>query len=142
MKPISSLFCAILLGTTALAAMPVVSQAAGIGPGEDALSVGVGIGVLIGQQDDDRRHRRDNGDQQDDRDRRDNGGNDRRGGHDRGGGQHDDGIGRAMDIGRNYGRVLNAWPQGGSLFLVRVDTPHGRVDMVIDVDSGRVVGER
>ncbi len=104
------------------------------------LSVGAGAGLLIGQQDDDRdrRHRRDNDNRRDDRDHRDNSGNDRRGG----GEQHDDRIGRAMDIGRGYGRVLNAWPQGGSLFLVRVDTPHGRVDMVIDVDSGRVVGER
>ncbi len=54
----------------------------------------------------------------------------------------DNRIDRAFAIGRGYGRVVNAWPQGGSLYLVRVNTPHGRVDMVIDVDTGRVVGER
>jgi len=141
MKSIPSLFCALVLGTTALATMPATSWAAGVGQDGTLLSLGTGAGVLIGQQDDDRdrRHRRDG----DDRDRRDNGGNDRGGNDRRGGGeQRDDRIGRAMDIGRSYGRVLNAWPQGGSLFLVRVDTPRGRVDMVIDVDSGRVVGER
>ncbi len=173
MKSIPSLFCAFLLGTTALAAMPVASQAADIGPGEVALGLGVGAGILIGQQDDDRRHRRDNDDRRDDhrndRDRRENGngggngGNDRRdtrddrgngrdnGNYERrdnragaygGGEQRDDRIGRAMDIGRSQGRVLNAWPQGGSLFMVRVDTPRGRVDIIVDVDSGRVVGER
>ncbi len=59
-----------------------------------------------------------------------------------GGLPRDNRINRAFAIGRGYGRVVNAWPQGGSLYLVRVNTPHGRVDMVIDVDTGRVVGER
>jgi len=54
----------------------------------------------------------------------------------------DNRINRAFAIGQGYGHVVNAWPQGGSLYLVRVNTPHGRVDMVIDVDTGRVVGER
>ena len=54
----------------------------------------------------------------------------------------DNRINRAFAIGKGYGRVVNAWPQGGSLYLVRVNTPHGRVDMIIDVDTGRIVGER
>ncbi len=54
----------------------------------------------------------------------------------------DNRINRAMAIGQVHGRVLNAWPAGGSLFMVRVDTPRGRVDMLIDVDTGRVVGQR
>jgi hypothetical protein len=140
MKPIRSLFCALMLGTTALATMPAASWAAGVRQDGTLLSVGAGAGILIGQQDDDRdrRHRHDNDGRRDDRDHRDNGGNDRRGG----GEQRDDGIGRAMDIGRSRGTVMNAWPQGGSLFLVRVNTSHGRVDLLIDVDSGRIVGER
>jgi hypothetical protein len=159
MKPILPLLCAVLLGATAMVATPMVSQAA-VGDGNE-LAVGLGVGLLIGQQDDDRRHRRDNGDdrKRDDRkpdERRDNG-NDRRdapvydrrdnggGGYDRRGGggeQRDDRINRAIAIGQGRGRVLNAWPQGGSLFMVRVDTPRGRVDIVIDVDTGRIVGER
>jgi hypothetical protein len=60
-----------------------------------------------------------------------------------GGGEYrDQRINRAIAIGQGHGRVLNAWPQGGSLFVVRVDTPRGRVDMIIDVDTGRIVGER
>ena len=60
-----------------------------------------------------------------------------------GGGEYrDQRINRAIAIGQGHGRVLNAWPQGGPLFVVRVDTPHGRVDMIIDVDTGRIVGER
>ena len=162
MKSILPLFCAAVLGVTALAATPVASRAAGVG--EDGLSVGLSVGLWMGQQDDDRRHRRDNGGDRkpDDRrdngnDRRDNGGDhreppvvyDRRdaggGGYDRRGGggeQRDNRINRAIAVGQGYGHVVNAWPQGGSLFLVRVNTPHGRVDMVIDVDTGRVVGER
>ena len=59
-----------------------------------------------------------------------------------GGEQRDSRINRAIAIGQGRGRVLNAWPQGGSIFIVRVDTPRGRVDMIIDVDTGRIIGER
>ena len=74
--------------------------------------------------------------------RRDAGAYDRRGVVVGGGGFRDERINRAMAIGRVRGTVLNAWPQGGSLFIVRVATPRGRVDMIIDVDTGRIVGER
>ncbi len=144
MKSISSLFCAVLLGAFALAAVPVASQAA---VQADGLRIGLSVGLLIGQQDDDRRHRRHDDNNNGNGgygDRRDNRGDNNRGGYDRGGGgeQRDDRINRAISIGQSRGRVLNAWPQGGSLFMVRVDTPRGRVDMVIDVDSGRIVEER
>jgi len=74
--------------------------------------------------------------------RRDAGAYDRRGVAVGGGGFRDERINRAIAIGRGRGTVLNAWPQGGSLFIVRVATPRGRVDMIIDVDTGRIVGER
>ena len=151
MKRIPLLLCAAVL-----AAMPVATQAGGLafGQASDGLSVGLGVGLLMGQQDDDRRHRHheDNGEHRgEDRRGDDRRGEDRRddrynapppppayGGDDR----RDDRIGRAMAIGRGQGTVINAWPQGGSLFLVRVNTSRGRVDMIVDVDSGRIVGER
>jgi hypothetical protein len=54
----------------------------------------------------------------------------------------DDRINRAMSIGSSRGRVLDAGPQGGSIFWVRVATDHGRVDLLVDTDSGRIIGER
>ncbi len=62
------------------------------------------------------------------------------GGYNGGGGGMNRAIAIATGQGRN--RLLNAWPQGGSLYLVRVETPRGRVDMIVDVDTGRIVGER
>lgn len=159
MKSPRSLFCTAVLGIV-LAAVPPASQAAALDG--DALRIALGAGLLMGQQDDDRRrHRRDDNnnnnsgnndrrgdDRRDDRnDRRDDRGPppQDRGGYDRGGGggeQRDNRINRAMAIAQTRGRVMNAWPQGGSIFMVRVDTPRGRVDIIIDVDSGRIIEER
>jgi len=66
---------------------------------------------------------------------------------DRGGGRpvmenRDDRINRAMSVARSRGRVLDAGPQGGSIFWVRVATDSGRVDLLVDADSGRIIGER
>ncbi|MFT4074249.1 MAG: hypothetical protein QM647_01875 [Asticcacaulis sp.] len=62
-----------------------------------------------------------------------------------GGGQlqnRDDRINRAMQVAARRGRVLDAGPQSGSVFWVRVATDHGRVDLLVDADSGRIIGER
>jgi hypothetical protein len=53
-----------------------------------------------------------------------------------------DRINRAMSVAGRRGRVLDAGPQGGSVFWVRVATDHGRVDLLVDADSGRIIGER
>ena len=54
----------------------------------------------------------------------------------------DDRINRAMAVAGRRGRVLDAGPQGGSIFWVRVATDQGRVDLLVDADSGRIIGER
>ena len=54
----------------------------------------------------------------------------------------DDRINRAMSVAGRRGRVLDAGPQGGSVFWVRVATDHGRVDLLVDADTGRIIGER
>ena len=54
----------------------------------------------------------------------------------------DNRINNAMVIASSRGRVLDAGPQGGSIFWVRVATDHGRVDLLVDTDSGRIIGER
>lgn len=59
----------------------------------------------------------------------------------RGGEQRDNRINRAMQIASSRGRVLDAWPMGGSIFGVRVATDHGRVDLTVDTDSGQIIGE-
>ncbi|MGA9658135.1 MAG: hypothetical protein WBQ60_03440 [Asticcacaulis sp.] len=56
--------------------------------------------------------------------------------------RRDDRINQAMSIGRSRGHVLDAGPQGGSVFWVRVATDRGRVDLLVDTDSGRIIGER
>ncbi|MDI7775373.1 hypothetical protein [Asticcacaulis sp. EMRT-3] len=60
----------------------------------------------------------------------------------RGAGPRDDRINRAISVARSRGRVLDAGSQGGSVFWVRVDTGHGRVDLLVDANSGRIVGEK
>ncbi len=71
-----------------------------------------------------------------------NGGNNGDGGHRNGGGQNGGGdINRAIAIAQSRGRVLDAWPMGGSYFGVRVATDRGRVDLTVDTDSGRIVSE-
>jgi hypothetical protein len=71
------------------------------------------------------------------------GNNDRGGGGDRGGeNRRDDRINRAIRIAESRGRVLDAGQQSGSIFWVRVATDRGRVDLLIDTDSGRIIGER
>ncbi|ESQ73693.1 hypothetical protein ABAC402_18060 [Asticcacaulis sp. AC402] len=74
-------------------------------------------------------------------------GNDRgdaRGGNRGNENRHDDRINRAIQIASSggRGRVLDAGQQSGSIFWVRVATDRGRVDLLIDTDSGRIIGER
>ena len=73
-------------------------------------------------------------------------GNDDHGNNGRGNGgfgeQRDNRINQAIAIASSRGRVLDAGPQGGSIFWVRVATGQGRVDLLVDVDSGRIIGER
>ena len=162
MKLIPLLFCAAVL-----AAAPMSSQAGGhMGGLRASLGMGMGAGFFMGPHDD-RGGYRHGGAPNPNNTRRD----DRRDTRDSAGGPppppvyrgdagiygrrplimggpagrvvlRDNRINRAFAIGRGFGQVVNAWPQGGSLYLVRVNTPHGRVDMLIDVDTGRVVGER
>lgn len=140
MKRICTLLAVALIAVAPAAeamARPVAAEAA----------MGVKIGAVIGavldadqdhwrRQDDDRRDNRDNRDDRDDG-RWNNNGRDR-GGEDR----RDNRINRAMDIARSRGRVLDAGQQSGSIFWVRVATDRGRVDLLVDTDSGRIVGER
>lgn len=56
--------------------------------------------------------------------------------------RRDDGINRAIAAGQSRGRVLDAGSQGGSVYWVRVDTGHGRVDLLVDGATGRVIGEK
>jgi hypothetical protein len=56
--------------------------------------------------------------------------------------RRDDRINRAIAAGRARGHVLDAGQQDDSTFWVRVDTGHGRVDLLVDGQTGRVVGER
>ena len=110
-------------------------------------AMGVKIGAIINaalDSDQDRWRRRDDDRKDDRKDNRDDGrwnnnSNDR----DRGGGDgRDNRINRAMDIARSRGRVLDAGQQSGSIFWVRVATERGRVDLLVDTDSGRIIGER
>ncbi len=106
--------------------------------------MGVKIGAVINavlDADQDRWRRHDDDDRRDNRDdgRWNNNGRDRdRGGEDR----RDNRINRAIDIASSRGRVLDAGQQSGSIFWVRVATERGRVDLLVDTDSGRIVGER
>jgi len=163
MKLIPLLLCVALV-----AAAPASSQAGGqMGGLRAGLGMGMGAGFFMGPRDDRGRYRQGGAPNPNDARRGDN----RRDPRDYAGGPppppvyrgdagiyghrplimggsagrvilRDNRINRAFAIGRGFGQVVNAWPQGGSLYLVRVNTPHGRVDMVIDVDTGRVVGER
>ncbi|HWU48761.1 MAG TPA: hypothetical protein VN042_02710 [Asticcacaulis sp.] len=56
--------------------------------------------------------------------------------------RRDDRINRAIAAGEARGHVLDAGQQDDSTFWVRVDTGHGRVDLLVDGQTGRVVGER
>jgi hypothetical protein len=56
--------------------------------------------------------------------------------------RRDNGINRAIAAGQSRGRVLDAGSQGGSVYWVRVDTGHGRVDLLVDGATGRILGER
>lgn len=56
--------------------------------------------------------------------------------------RRDDRINRAIAAGEARGHVLDAGQQDGSTFWVRVDTGHGRVDLLVDGQTGRVIGER
>ncbi len=96
------------------------------------LSVSGLLKVALAAEDQDRRkHRRDDNEDGQPQNNRNN--NDE---------HRDDRLNRAIDIARSRGRVLDAGPQGGSIFWVRVATERGRVDLLIDTDSGRIIGER
>jgi hypothetical protein len=92
--------------------------------------------------DNERRERRRNDDTAD---RRDQGNDNQRRGDDRRAndrGERDNRINQAMAIASGRGRVLDAGPMGGSIFWVRVATERGRVDIIVDTASGRIIGER
>ncbi len=86
------------------------------------------------------KHRNDDDDNTKRRDERRNDNDDRRdsGREDR----NDNRINRAYAIASSRGRVLDVGPQGGSIFWARVATDRGRVDLLIDTDSGRIISER
>lgn len=138
MKRIFALFC------LALTVAPMGAQAETLR--ELVQGLDSAVVVKIGGEQERRRPGRD----RDDRDDRGNNGgsnwrdsrNDDRGGNDRREDRNDGRIRRAMDIARSRGQVLDAGQQGGSIFWVRVATPNGRVDLLVDADSGRIVGER
>jgi hypothetical protein len=138
MKRILALFC------LALTVAPIGAQADTLRDLVQGLDSAVVI--KIGGEQERRRPGRDRGD----RDDRGNngGGNNWRDSRDddRGGDQrenrNDGRIKRAMDIARSRGHPLDAGQQSGSIFWVRVATPNGRVDLLVDADSGRIVGER
>lgn len=138
MKRIPLLLCAAVL-----AAMPMATRAGGLALGQaQGLNVGLGVGLLMGQQDDDRRHRHRDDYNTGDRDHRGDNREDRDNGPPGGGEFRDGRINRAIAIAQSRGRVLDAGPEGGSVFWVRVNTPRGRVDLLIDADSGQIVGQR
>ncbi|MDC7677258.1 hypothetical protein [Asticcacaulis machinosus] len=56
--------------------------------------------------------------------------------------RRDDRLNRAIAIAQSRGRVLDAGPEKGAIFWVRVATERGRVDFLVDTNSGRIVGER
>ena len=128
MKQFWPLVCA------ALIALPVGAQARPVPAREAAVMF---LKVALG--DPDRRHR------QDDDNNGQGGRNNGQGNNDHGNGggeQRDNRINQAIAIASSRGRVLDAGPQGGSIFWVRVATDHGRVDLLVDVDAGRIIGER
>ncbi|WP_443748502.1 hypothetical protein [Asticcacaulis solisilvae] len=132
-----------LLALALILAAPA-SQAAARPVAAEAV-MGVKLGAIINaalDADQDHWRRRDGDDRKDNRDDRDdgrwnNGGRDR-GGEDR----RDNRINRAIAIASSRGHVLDAGQQSGSIFWVRVATERGRVDLLVDTDSGRIVGER
>jgi len=121
-------------------ARPVVADAVAANLG--GLKLGAVIAAAV-DGDQDRWRRRDDDDRRDNRDNRDDGRWNNGNGRDRAGeDRRDNRINRAMDIARSRGRVLDAGQQSGSIFWVRVATDRGRVDLLVDTDSGRIVGER
>lgn len=131
MKQLWPLVCA------ALIALPVGAQARPV-PAREA----VAVLLKVAMGDPDRRHRHDDDDNNNGQDRNNGQGNNGRG-NGNGGEQRDNRINQAIAIASTRGHVLDAGPQGGSIFWVRVaTTDHGRVDLLVDVDSGRIIGER
>ncbi|MBP2157780.1 MULTISPECIES: hypothetical protein [Asticcacaulis] len=140
MKRILALFC------LALTVAPVGAQADTLHDLVQGLDTAVV--VKIGGDQERRRPGRDRDDRDD---RGNNGGSNWRDSrdNDRGGAarredRNDGRIGQAMAIARSRGfRVLDAGQQSGSIFWVRAAAPDGRrVDLLVDADSGRIVGER
>lgn len=136
-----------LLALALIAAAPA-HQALARPAASDVVAANIGglkLGAVIGAAldgDQDRWRRHDDDDRKNNRDDRDDGrwnnnGRDR-GGEDR----RDDRINRAIAIARSRGSVLDAGQQSGSIFWVRVATDRGRVDLLVDTDSGRIIGER
>ncbi len=132
-----------LLALALIAAAPAGQAAAR--PVGDAV-MGVKIGAILSaalDADQDHWRRRDDDNRRDDRDdgrwnNNNNNGRDR-GSEDR----RDNRINRAIAIASSRGHVLDAGQQSGSIFWVRVaTTDRGRVDLLVDTDSGRIIGER
>jgi len=126
-----------------LIAAPLAANAEGLSPlslREEASVVHAGYVPKKGQRGGDRQDNNDNnGGRDNPRNMSGQGGPQRNGGFEN---RSDDRINRAMQIASRRGRVLDAGPQGGSIFWVRVATDHGRVDLLVDADSGQIIGER
>ena len=144
MKRLFAPLCLVLALTAPVSHAAVAPHVGGLG-----LKLGVEIALAADAGDPDKWRRRDgdNNNNDDRRDRRDdNNGGDRRGGWGGGGrggeDRSDNRINRAIAIASSRGHVLDAGQQSGSIFWVRVATDRGRVDLLVDTDSGRIVGER
>lgn len=135
MKLMYALSCIVLLTATPVASQDRFLRLDGIG---------AGAAILSQVSDDNRRNQHGNRNGNPPVDDRPGTAREDVGSGGRGDKQRDNRINRAIDIARSsyHGRVLNAWPLGGSLFTVRIDTGRGRVDLTVDVDSGRIVQEK
>ncbi len=147
MKRILALLCLVLIVAPLGARAESVRGLPGVLTGDIAggLKLGAAIGIVLEAGDQDRHRRRDDGG---DDDNNNNGqrqrGNDfnRRDDNDGGGrreDRNDNRMSRAYAIASQRGRVIDVWPEGGSIFGARVSsTDRGRIELRIDVDSGRV----
>ncbi|WAC47909.1 hypothetical protein OVA03_14555 [Asticcacaulis sp. SL142] len=120
MKQAITIFCALLAMS-----LPSAGQAQAL-----RLDVSVSAPMLLAQNSDRRDRERPR-----DEPRRDNKDSEPR---------RDDRLNRAIAIAiaQSRGRVLDAGPEKGAIFWVRVATERGRVDFLVDTNSGRIVGER
>jgi len=130
----------LILALTPLALTPTQASAMGV---KLDINADGSVQVAFG---DDRKDRRKNDNGGDHHDQNDNGNGqaswrDDRGSNDNGGAR-DNRLDQARNIASSRGRVLDAGPLGGSRFWVRVASDRGRVDIIVDTATGRIIGER